>query len=309
MDPKALLVSSLDRNRRIGCEYECVIPQIGTADPADARRVIAEILTANGIPAIARAYSHAPLPHGIDIAVENDSSVRGEAVYHGVRWVAVEVKTRILGGADDWERIVPKTLEVLNYLGCRVNASTGHHIHVEVAESRERPEVIRSVVNVFSRFESVLLGCVAPSRRGNLYCDSIDGIAARLARLKTREEFMQVISGTTRHATMNLQNLSSDGPRVEIRMHHGTLDSDKARHWMRLCLTLVSHGCRRTCKRAPSPLPDNRKGMEKLLVTLGFKPNSKVYRKVEPELRATGRFLLRRWRHFHRHTGSGPSNV
>lgn len=126
----------------------------------DARRVIASVLTANGIPAVARSYSHAPLPAGIDVAVESDSSVRGESVYQGITWVPVEVKTRILNGPEDWERIVPKLLRVLSYLGCRVTPTSGHHTHVEVAEVQTRPEVIRSIVNVCARYESVLLGCV-----------------------------------------------------------------------------------------------------------------------------------------------------
>lgn len=308
MEPKAPLVSALDRYRRLGCEYECTLPLIGSGD-ADARRVIAEILTSNGVPSVARGYSHEPLPAGIDVAVENDSSVRGETVYQGIRWVSVEVKTRILSGPDDWERVVPKMLSILNYLGCRVNASTGHHVHVEVSEVQGRPEIARSLVNVFARFENVLLGCVAPSRRDNHYCRSIADQAAKFARVNCREDLNRVLAGIDRHRTINLQHIGTDSPRVEVRMHQGTLDVDKARYWMRLCLALVGHACRRNCKAAKTPLTDDRKSMEKMLVTLGLKPNSRVYIKVDPELRATGRYLLRRWGHFHRGGSSQQPSV
>jgi hypothetical protein len=35
-----------------------------------------------------------------------------------------------------------------------------------------------------------------------------------------------------------------------------------------------------------------------MLVSIGLKVNSKVYSVVSPELRETGRFMLRRWKHF-----------
>lgn len=91
-----MLSSELSRNRRLGVEFEMVIPQIGGGVSADVREVIAQVLTANGVPAVARGYSHRPIPHGADVCVEYDSSVRGESRFRGISWVSVEVKTRIL---------------------------------------------------------------------------------------------------------------------------------------------------------------------------------------------------------------------
>lgn len=74
-----MLSAEIDRSRRIGTEFEFALPQIGTGTGDDVRRTLAEVLTANGLPAVARGYSHRPLPDGIDLAVEYDASVRGRA--------------------------------------------------------------------------------------------------------------------------------------------------------------------------------------------------------------------------------------
>jgi hypothetical protein len=141
-----MLVSELNRNsRRLGCEFEVAVPQVGGGQSDDVRKVIAQVLSANDVPAVARGYSHRPVPDGADVCVEYDSSVRGESRFRGVQWVSVEVKTRILSGMDDWEQVVPPMLEILKYLGARVNSSCGHHIHVELAEAKSKPAVIRSL--------------------------------------------------------------------------------------------------------------------------------------------------------------------
>lgn len=81
-----MLVSELNRNRRIGTEFEFVLPQIGSGSGADVRRTLAQILTSNGLPTVVRGYSHRPIPEGMDLAVEYDSSVRGESRYSGIQW-------------------------------------------------------------------------------------------------------------------------------------------------------------------------------------------------------------------------------
>ena len=67
------------------------------------------------------------MPRNCDVAVESDSSIQGEQRFQGVRWAQVEIKTRILSGAEDWEAIVPRMLEVVRYCGGRITASCGHY--------------------------------------------------------------------------------------------------------------------------------------------------------------------------------------
>ena len=107
------------------------------------------------------------------------------------------------------------------------------------------------------------------------------------------------LSGWDRNHALNLTHLVGPSPRIEFRYHQGTIESEKARHWMRLVVRLVDHACQRTCKATPKQLVGDRRDLERFLVTVGLKVNSKVYAKVSPELRETGKFLLQRWKKFH----------
>jgi len=55
-------------------EFEFAIPQIGTGEASDVRRILADILNQNGVSAVARQYSHGLLPPGRDMAIEYDAS-------------------------------------------------------------------------------------------------------------------------------------------------------------------------------------------------------------------------------------------
>ena len=291
-----MLTADIDRSRRIGTEFEFALPQIGSGDGGDVRRTLAEILTANGQPAVARGYSHRPLPAGIDLAIEYDASVRGESRYSGIRWQSVELKTRILEGIDDWERIVPKALSICRYLGGRVNASTGHHVHIAMPEVRQHPTAFRSLYNTLHRYEALIYGLVAPSRRSGSYARPMLDRPGLLNGCSSLSSISRAMQGHPRTSGFNAIHLFDSSPRWESRYHGGTLDAEKARHWLRLMLRLTDHACLRTCKAAKSQLPNDRQSLDKMLVTIGLKVNSRVYAKVSPELRETGRFLLARWK-------------
>ena len=256
-----MLSAELNRNsRRLGCEFEVAVPQVGGGQSDDVRKVIAQVLSANNVPAVSRGYSHRPVPDAADVCVEYDSSVRGESRYRGISWVSVEVKTRILNGMDDWERVVPPMLNVLKYLGARVNSSCGHHIHVEWSEARTRPAV------------------------------------SRLAGCRTMSCFKSELQRLPRSSGVNWTHLWGSAPRIEYRYASSTLNVEKARHWARLMLRMTDHSCNRTCKATKVQLPNERASLDKMLITLGLKVNSRVYSKVAPELRESGKFLLKRWK-------------
>jgi len=291
-----MLNAELSRNRRLGVEFEMVIPQIGGGVSDDVRKVIAQVLTANDVPAVARGYCHRPVPHGADVCVEYDSSVRGESRYRGISWVSVEVKTRILNSLEDWEQVVPPMLDVLRYLGARVNSSCGHHIHVELSEAKDRPAVIRSLFNTIHRNENVIFGLVPPSRLTNHYCQKLPDMPGRLARCRTMSCFKSELQRLTRSSGVNWTHLWGSEPRVEYRYAASTLNVEKARHWARLMLRMTDHACNRTCKATKVQLPNERASLDKMLTTLGLKVNSRVYSRVDPELRESGKYLLKRWK-------------
>lgn len=263
----------------------------------DVQRTLANVLTANGIRAIARGYSHAPLPFNVDVGVEYDSSIQGENRYAGISWCSVEVKTRILNGIDDWETVVPKMLDVARYMGARVNHSTGHHIHVALPEAIDQPRVIRSITNLVERIEPVIFGLVAPSRRRSSYCTPM-GELPDLKACKTLNDYQQFLIGASRHNGLNLTHLTETAPRIEFRYHQGTLDPNKARHWLRFLLQVTQHAVSRNCQSLDTPLVNDRKGFERMATAIGLRVNSKIYRNISPELTETASYLLRRWKHF-----------
>lgn len=293
-----MLTADLNRTRRLGVEFEFAIPQIGVGSDGDVRRALAEILSQNGVAAVAREYSHHPVPPGRDVAVEYDASIRGESRFRGIRWHQIELKTRVLNGIDEWEQIVPKALEICRYLGGRVNSSTGHHIHIELAEASADPTVIRSLYNAVHRYEPLIFGVVAPSRVRSNYSVPLPNRPSHLARCRSMTCFQRSMAGLSRRHAVNWTHLWLGEPRIEYRYHGGTLDVEKARHWARFMLRLTDHACMRRCKAAKAPLESSRDNLDKMLTTLGLKVNSRVYAKVAPELRETGKYLLQRWKHF-----------
>lgn len=98
---------------------------------------------------------------------------------------------------------------------------------------------------------------------------------------------------------LNLTNLLDDSRRtVEWRLHGGTTDWIKVKNWVLATQRWVEHSVARSCHYRAEPVPNNRHGLNALLLVSGLRPNSRVYSKVDAELRMVGRYLLRRWKHF-----------
>jgi len=66
---------------------------------------------------------------------------------------------------EEWEAVVPATLLIVAYLGGRVNTTCGHQLHISFDEYQANPNVLRSLANVFWRFEPVIYGLVSSSRK------------------------------------------------------------------------------------------------------------------------------------------------
>ena len=252
----------------------------------------------NGLNAVVRGYCHDPLPRGADLAVEFDSSVRGESEYAGIQWFPIELKTRIVT-YDEWERLVPKALAICTYMGARLNTSCGHHVHIDFPEARARkPLAIRSLYNLMHRFEPIIYGLVAPSRLTNDFCRPMPDRSRLLHGCRTKRCFQRALGHWERYYGLNLTHIFAPEPHIEMRYSQSTLDSEKARHWLRLCLQLVEHAVTRNCQAADQPAQNTRKDFDNLRYSIGLKSNAGIYAKVGDELKETGKFLLKRWKHF-----------
>jgi len=287
----------INPHRTIGIEIEVVVPIIGTGDNDDVQRLLAEILTNQGLRAVARGYNRNPIPTGALFAVEHDMSLRDESRYAGLRWSKIELKTAPMTWPD-LERVMPSALEIVRYMGARVNATCGLHVHHHLPEAMERPTVVRNLQHLWWRFHEVLYGLVAPSRKANQYCCPPRlSEATRFDRARTYEQLCDKLRQGRRYSGLNLLNLTTpERMTAEWRIHSGTTEWTKIRSWVLATQRIIEHAVTRNCHLKSKPMANSQPGLNALLVTTGLKPNSRIYRKVDKDLRGVGRYLLKRWK-------------
>jgi hypothetical protein len=289
--------AAINPNRRIGVEVELVLPILGLGENLDVQRLVASVLTNQGLAAVARCYSRQPVPAGHLFCVEHDTSLRDESRYTGIRWAKIELKTAPL----TWDRlqvVLPPALEVVRYLGGRCNVSTGFHVHHCAAEIREQPEFARNLQHFWWAYHPVLYGLVAPSRRQTVYCrPPMRSEASLFDNASSYEHLRESLQRCDRYSGLNLTNLTDpDRLTVEWRLHGGTTSWEKVAGWILATQRWTEHCLARTVQLREQPVANSRRGLNALLIATGLKPNSRIYGKVEKELRQVGRYLLRRWR-------------
>lgn len=291
-------MESVITNRLIGIEIECVVPIIGAGDNRDVQNLLAEVLTNQGIRSTSRAYSHQAVPPGCKMAIEHDTSLRDESKYAGLRWSKIEAKTMPMTFREV-EETLPRALEIIRYCGARVNASCGFHVHHHLPEVLDKPQVVYSLQHLWWRFHEVMFGLVAPTRRMNTYCcPPHRSDATAYDDCRTYAKLSGTLARISRYSGLNLTNLADrERMTVEWRLHGGTTDWDKIKAWVLATQRWIEHSVARSCHLKPEPLPNTQAGLNALLVTTGLKGNSRIYRKVDKELRQVGKFLLRRWKH------------
>jgi hypothetical protein len=201
---------------------------------------------------------------------------------------------------SELERVMPPALEIVNYLGGRINVSCGLHIHHHLPEVVEKPQVVRNLEHAWWRIHQVVFGLVAPSRRRNQYCRAPnEAEAIQFDGVRNYARLCEKLRLIDRYAAVNFVNLlNPDRMTVEFRMHQGTTDWAKLRAWVLFTQRLIEHAVARSCQYSRTPLPNTRAGLNAMLITLGLKPNNRVYQKVDKDLRLVGKYLLKRWQQF-----------
>jgi len=292
-------MQSLITDRKLGVEIECVAPIIGRGDNTDVQELLARVLSNHGMPAISRPYGHLSIPQGCLFAVEHDSSLRDESKYQGLIWSKIELKTAPIAW-HELERVLPTAMDIVNYFGARINASCGLHVHHHLPEVLDRPQVVRSLQHLWWRFHKVMYGVVAPSRKDNTYCFAPRAEDARLYdNCTTYRKLCEKLSRAHRYSGMNLTNLTNrERLTVEWRIHQGTTDAVKIKNWILATQRWTEHAVARSCHHRPEPMLNTREGFNALLVTTGLKSNSRIYSKIDKDLRLVGKYLLRRWKQF-----------
>jgi hypothetical protein len=193
------------------------------------RGVVAEALNAAGVASFDAGYSHATSDKW---KLVSDASVSGDGM-------AMELVSPILRGEAGLAKL-RTACEVLTRIGCKVNKTCGLHVHVG-AQSMS-VQAMRRLAILYSDFEGVLDSLMPSSRRANnnTYLQSLrrinkDGVnTARDARA-----IASYINGGSRYAKLNFTAHWKHGT-VEFRHHAGTVNADKACHWVQCCLRFVN---------------------------------------------------------------------
>lgn len=227
--------------RTFGVEIECYHP----TNP-NIRRDIAERLTALGIPASEQHYNHNTQTCW---KIITDSSISGGT--------CAEVVSPILRGNEGREQL-RKVMKAISELGCRVNRTTGMHTHIGADDLTETE--LHRVFELYEKNESLMDKLVARSRReGNTYCQSLRGYTGTFP--------------TTRYTKVNYQSYLKYGT-IEFRQHQGTLNGDKATHWVDLVEAIVN--------RATDTTPIRTYGtLEEMLNDLGIEETNWYLERAE----------------------------
>jgi hypothetical protein len=291
-----MLTAELNKTRKIGIEIEAVLPDTSGAGRYEVQRRLADIFTANGLPSVAREYSHEPVPPGKVLCVEHDSSLVGHSDgWSGLSFHQLEIKTKPLNGFDEFLAVIPKMVKLGAFLNLQVNRSTGLHVHLDTAQEVRNPRFIRSLLNLVYRFEPVIFGLVPPSRQTCGYCQPLPDYRESWSRCRNDLGYRRLLTGWSRYTGINMTHVLSDNSRIEFRWGGGSLDADKITSWVVFLNRLVDAATIRNCQTPKEQVENNRAGLQKMLVTLGLLQNTRVGT-VGKDLAPTRRYLIRRWK-------------
>jgi len=216
-------------NLTFGPEFEVLLPyrftQSGAA--AELSRLIGEYVHPRMEGAPAGAWK-----------VVTDGSVRGRGV-HGLEFVGP-----ILSG-DTGLASVAKVLAALRQMGATVNSTCGFHVHVGARD--QGLDFFKTLVKLYSRYETAIDALMPVSRRGN------EASYAKTVSLVSREAIdgardltslgyaIARASGAAAVRYHKVNVLAFDKHKtVEFRQHAGTVDTAKATNWIVTCLRLVA---------------------------------------------------------------------
>lgn len=207
-----------------GVEFEVILP-VGTTFQQAAAAV-----TAGGVDCYAETYNHIRRPHW-KVVTDGSLSARG-----------AEFVSPVLRGLDGLVQ-VEKVCQALTALGATIDRSCGMHVHVGVA--RAPLSFFKNLVKLYAAFEPVIDAMLPNSRRlsNNTFCRSMTAAsAARVDAATNMEQLARAatgqVRGESRYYKLNLAAFARHQT-IEFRQHSGTVDAEKARRWIELCLRMV----------------------------------------------------------------------
>lgn len=175
-------------------------------------------------------------------------SVHGDGGSYDAGYTGVEIITPILKG-EAGLREVRRMMDALKAIGVKAGSSCGMHIHIstEGTTGQQRLNWYAAML----RYESFLHQITAPRRHGN-----------RLDSANLKDDVKRVLDNAY-YGGSPLKDMPNGGMfgksrrglnTVEIRLHQGTVDGEKATQWVRLMLYMRQNGMKQ------KPLPDRLGG-------------------------------------------------
>lgn len=134
--------------------------------------------------------------------------------------LAIEMNFMFKEGEVDEK--LPQIGELLSIFGAKANNSCGFHVHLD-ARNRD----VETMYHNLLMFQDVMFK-LHPSRDGVKFCQRVNGTT--FAESPITEHWAGISSSAyTKHRT------------IEIRMHEGTVDTERMRHWIKMLLKIVNH--------------------------------------------------------------------
>jgi hypothetical protein len=150
---------------------------------------------------------------------------------------------------DEGVSLLTNTMTALREQGARVTSGCGMHVHVDIGDFDETE--LLALVDLWAEVQSTVYRFVPAGRRSSRWCPANTSWDLDNYRTLIRDGELNQ-RATDRYRGLNLDSYRHYGT-VEFRIHGGTLNATKARHWVALCVSLVEAASRGTVVDGASP--------------------------------------------------------
>lgn len=155
----------------------------------------------------------------------------------------IEVRTPP-AGLNKTLRIVSKLDKLFDKYGCGVNSSCGLHAHI----SNKRFFMVKNlkrIMDTWLAIEDIMYLTQPQNRLTGTYCKrklkqycSLQGLPE--FKNHSRSGIIEAAAGIDRYYSLNLAALAKHGT-IECRLHSGTLESRKVKHWLVLLTAFYNY--------------------------------------------------------------------
>lgn len=133
-----------------------------------------------------------------------------------------DIEIAIVDTEDSIYNTVSKILSILNANGARVDKRCGLHVHVDM-----RDRVAEIAFHNFVQAQNVMFKMLTKDRKANEFCEPVK-----------KTSIYSYYGSSRRYWSINATSLQKFNT-IEIRMHHGTLDTNRINNWIDLLVKIA----------------------------------------------------------------------